>query len=195
MNFLGLKQAYLLAQLNILALCGVLLGAFGFQILANEIPCPLCVLQRVGFMLCAISMSVLLYAVRDGKFNYSLALKAHALSILCAVLGNVVAIRQILLHILPGDQGFGSPVLGLHLYTWSFVTFSVQIVASAFTMLALNPQSPTVPSQDYGRLARLSEGLLLLIVVANLVSIFASAGFAWELPGDPTQYLLFKAFK
>jgi disulfide bond formation protein DsbB len=30
------------AQLNILVLCGVLLGGFAFQFVSGELPCPLC---------------------------------------------------------------------------------------------------------------------------------------------------------
>jgi hypothetical protein len=41
----------------------------------------------------------------------------QGMAVAAAVLGAVAAGRQILLHILPSDQGFGSPVFGLHLYT------------------------------------------------------------------------------
>jgi hypothetical protein len=30
------------------------------------------------------------------------------------------------------------------------------------------------------------------IVVANLLSVIAEAGFNWDLPSDPVGYLLFK---
>ena len=39
-----------------------------------------------------------------------------------AILGTVAG-RQVLLHVLPGDPGFGTPLLGYHLYTWSFLAF------------------------------------------------------------------------
>lgn len=36
--------------------------------------------------------------------------------------------HQILLHIAtPGDPGYGPAVMGLHLYTWAFVTFAIAI--------------------------------------------------------------------
>ena len=40
-----------------------------------------------------------------------------------------------LLHILPGDPGFGSPFLGLHLYTWCLIAFISQITASGFMLI------------------------------------------------------------
>ncbi len=37
----------------------------------------------------------------------------QGMAIIAALLGALAASRQILLHILPGDPGFGSPVFGL----------------------------------------------------------------------------------
>jgi hypothetical protein len=39
----------------------------------------------------------------------------QGMAIIAAALGAVAAGRQVLLHILPGDPGFGFPVFGLHL--------------------------------------------------------------------------------
>ncbi len=44
----------LIAHLNILTICGVLAGAFVVQFGQGEFPCPLCVLQRMAMMLCAL---------------------------------------------------------------------------------------------------------------------------------------------
>ena len=43
--------------------------------------------------------------------------------------------RQILLHIMPGDPGYGSALLGYHYYTWAFFGFAVAIVATAVMLL------------------------------------------------------------
>jgi hypothetical protein len=45
------------------------------------------------------------------------------------------AARQILLHIMPGDPGYGSALLGYHYYTWAFIGFAVAIVALAVMLL------------------------------------------------------------
>jgi hypothetical protein len=37
-----------------------------------------------------------------------------------------------------------------------------------------------------------TAGVFVVIVVANLLSVIAEAGFNWDLPSDPTGYLLFK---
>jgi hypothetical protein len=42
------------------------------------------------------------------------------------------------------------------------------------------------------RLTNVTATAFLVIVVANLLSVIAEAGFNWELPSDPVGYLLFK---
>jgi len=59
----------------------------------------------------------------------------YALSILAAMVGAAGSIRQILLHIEPGDPGYGPAILGLHLYTWALVTFVIAIVGCAVMLL------------------------------------------------------------
>ena len=42
------------------------------------------------------------------------------------------------------------------------------------------------------RLGGTTGGAFIVIVVANLLSVIAEAGFKWHLPPDPVGYLLFK---
>src|SRR5258707_14181114 len=88
----------------------ILLIAFGLQFGLQELPCPLCNLQRVAFVLCGFGF---LLNLRFGAqpLHYGLAL-------LGALFGLIVSGRQVLLFILPGAGAYGSPVLGLHLYSW-----------------------------------------------------------------------------
>jgi len=41
----------------------------------------------------------------------------YALSLLAAIVGAAFSTRQILLHILPGDTGYGTALLGYHYYS------------------------------------------------------------------------------
>ena len=98
--------------LNAVALYGlalVLAAAFAAQLLLHELPCPLCLLQRILFALLAIGP---ILNIRFGPRP-----SHYALSLLTAVLGATVSTRQVLLHILPGDAGYGSALLGYHYYT------------------------------------------------------------------------------
>ena len=42
------------------------------------------------------------------------------------------------------------------------------------------------------RLTKVTAGAFVVLVVANLLSVIAEAGFHWDLPSDPVGYLLFK---
>jgi hypothetical protein len=44
----------------------------------------------------------------------------------------------------------------------------------------------------FWRITNVTAIAFLVIVVANLMSVIAEAGFNWDLPSDPVGYLLFK---
>ena len=112
--------------LNALGLYGVALVlaiAFGAQLWLHELPCPLCLLQRMQFAMLAIGP---ILNIRFGPRP-----SHYGISLLAALLGAAVAARQIFLHILPGDPGFGSALFGYHYYTWAFIGFTAAIVLIA----------------------------------------------------------------
>jgi disulfide bond formation protein DsbB len=180
----------LAATVNVWVLVLILTGAFGFQLIAGEPPCPLCVVQRIALMMCALGPLYMLRQVRDRVLTFRDLAVGNGISIISAVLGAVVSTRQVLLHILPGDQGFGSPFLGLHLYTWCLIAFISQITASGLMLIG----SAWLKEEErvHWRITNVTAGAFVVIVVANLLSVIAEAGFHWDLPSDPVEYLLFK---
>ena len=56
----------LAAALNVWVLVLILAAAFAVQIIAGELPCPLCVVQRIALMLCALGPLYILLQARDG---------------------------------------------------------------------------------------------------------------------------------
>ena len=86
-------------KLNAVALyviSAVLLVAFYFQFELGELPCPLCLLQRVAFTALAVGpVLTLRHGPRPGHYS---------LIILAALLGAAIASRQMLLHIMPGAR-------------------------------------------------------------------------------------------
>src|SRR3977135_2079584 len=102
----------LAVTLNTLGLCAialVLAAAFAAQLILGELPCPLCLLQRIQFAMLAIGpMLHVRYGPRPSHY---------ALSLLAAFAGAIVSARQIFLHIMPGDPGYGSALFGYHYYT------------------------------------------------------------------------------
>src|ERR1700756_1475927 len=119
--------ALTLNALGLYAVALVLVIAFAAQLLLNELPCPLCLLQRIQFaMLAGGPILNLLFGPRPSHY---------AVSLFTAIAGAAFATRQILLHIMPGDSGYGSALLGYHYYTWAFIGFAVAIIALAAMLL------------------------------------------------------------
>src|SRR5713226_1470815 len=119
--------AITLNALSLYAVALVLAAAFAAQLLLHELPCPLCLLQRIQFAVLAIGP---ILNVRWGPRP-----SHYALSMLAAVAGAAFSTRQILLHILPGDAGYGSALLGYHYYARALIGFAVAIVLLAAIML------------------------------------------------------------
>lgn len=101
--------------LDLVGVCFVLFFAFGVQILLHEQPCPLCILQRLAWI--GVGVGILL------NLRFGISSRHYSISLLAAIIGAAVSVRQILLHIVPGQAAFGAPILGIHLYTWSFLGF------------------------------------------------------------------------
>jgi disulfide bond formation protein DsbB len=175
--------------LNIWVLVGILAAAFAVQFWLGEPPCPLCVTQRIAFMLVGLGLLHTLLRTRTAGLTSRSIAVGQGMAIIGALVGALAASRQILLHILPDDPGFGSPVFGLHLYTWCFIAFGCQIAASAVFLIASTWLEDSVVC---GPMTTIAATAFVFVVVANLVSVIAEAGLNWDLPADPTGYLLFK---
>jgi disulfide bond formation protein DsbB len=174
--------------LGAMAVAGVLLVAFALQFAQHELPCPLCLLQRVAFVLCGFGF---LLNLRFGSQP------AHyGVTILSALFGLVASGRQVLLHIVPGDKGYGPPVLGLHLYSWAFVFFAATLLGTALLLL-LSPREVERREGRHalpmGRLSSFAAWLLILVTFANAVASFALCG-PIECPDNPTGYWLLTRF-
>ena len=162
----------------------VLLLALFLQLVLGELPCPLCLLQRVGLVATGFG---LLLNIRCGPrpLHYGLVL-------IGALFGVAAAGRQVLLHIVPGSGAYGEPFLGLHLYTWCLIFFLVAIAAVA-VMLLLEGQfaapGPAVPASP--RWVELAAVLLVAMAALCVVSTFVECG-PRECPDNPTSYWLFE---
>jgi len=181
---------YLLSMFEILAVCGVLLGAFWMQFGKGEYPCPLCIVQRMAMMLCALGPAMIVMAgLRDKEITLPTVAAGYGMSILGAVVGLAASSRQVLLHIMPGDPGYGGAVMGLHLYTWALIVFMVVLCFSGARLLLFHD---VAPQRGEGRgLPRGVLWLFGLVIAANAVAVFFEAGLHWYLPANPTSYRLF----
>ncbi|ALL39849.1 disulfide bond formation protein B [Serratia marcescens] len=170
--------------MNTLSLFGIsaaLSVAFYYQLALFDLPCPLCLLQRVGLILMGCGF---LFNVRFGikGAHYGIALFG------CVVTGSIAA-RQMFLHILPGDAGYGSTFLGLHFYTWALLSSIIAVVAIAVMMMLGKDRQvaeETFTVSLWGKLAML---LFALVIAANLVSTVLECG-GGQCVDNPTFYQL-----
>lgn len=120
----------------VVASVGLVWGAFGIQVFDDEAPCPLCLLQRLGFFaIAAGGLMNLRFGVRPGHYGITL---------LGALVVVAVSLRQISLHmcseLLTGVcTGYGAAPLGWHLYTWAFVAAIAAIVGVALLLMIPTP--------------------------------------------------------
>ena len=123
----------------VLAYCVVMLSAFFIQFVMGEFPCPLCMLQRYGMILATLGALFVIMQARRGELTTARYAQGLGIGLIGVLAGASVSVRQIELHILPGDPGYGEPFLRLHLYTWAFVTFAIVMIYIG-VMLMLMPR-------------------------------------------------------
>lgn len=176
----------------VLAYSFVMLGAFFIQFVKGEFPCPLCMLQRYGMFLSTMGALFVIMQARSGTLTASRYAQGLGMGLIGALAGAMVSLRQIALHIMPGDPGYGLPILGLHLYTWALVTFAVVLTYSGVALIFVPRSIPVAPSET-SALRWISTGVVWLFIgvaAANVVAIFFLEGFAWVLPDNPVGYHL-----
>lgn len=158
------RQLLIFRVINIaglVALLGVLTGLFDLQFVVGEQPCPQFLLQRAGLigMAAGIMMNVL-WGMRPAHY---------AVSILAAFAGGASSTRHTLLHISgPGDPGYGPVVAGFHLYTWTFLIFTVGAVGCAILLLF----SSQFSLGDSGVLHRRGALRAVCLTVATWIAVY-----------------------
>lgn len=176
--------AFALNGAGAIGLAFVLLLAHLLQLVLGELPCPLCLLQRVGLV--AVGFGLVLN-IRCGPrpLHYGLVL-------IGALFGIAAAGRQVLLHIVPGSGTYGAPFLGLHLYTWCLVFFLLAIAAVALMLLFEGQFAGAgAPLPAPPRWVELAAVALIAVTALCVVSTFLECG-PRECPDDPTSYWLFQ---
>jgi hypothetical protein len=161
----------------------VLFWAFAFQLLFHELPCPLCVLQRVGLI--GIAFGFLL------NFRFGFRPSHYAIVLTSGLFTSFVALRQIVLHVIPNTGSYGPPLFGFHLYTWVYIITMTIITITTF-LLSVDRQYQHTNDTHHGcpKITNLLFLLVTLLVVANIVSSIFECGLHAECPDNPTQYLL-----
>lgn len=177
-------SAELARKLNflfVLGIGGVLGGSLFIQFALGELPCPLCLLQRLAFVLMALGPLL--------NLRFGVRQRHYAVSMFAALFGMAVSMRQVLLHIVPGTGSYGFAVIDLHLYTWAFIFFTAALLVIA-AMLMLHPETPKddrVHSRD-DPLVRIAFVVMALIAAILAVATLSECG--WQCPDNPRSYEL-----
>ncbi len=161
-------------QLALAAIIGMLSYAFVDQLYFGELPCPLCLMQRMGFVIIGFA---LVLNIRCGAHA-----SHYGVGVIGGLVGMMVSLRQVLLHVLPGDKGFGATFLELHFYTWAFVGYLGLIAGLAILLM--------LPNREVRSRSRLANTLVILFIVlvfANLASTLLECGIG-PCADDPVQY-------
>lgn len=169
-----------LSAFGLLAVSLVLIAAFLDQFVMGELPCPLCLLQRVGFMGAALGLALnVKFGPRPGHYG---------VVILSACFGGMVSIRQILGHIVPGTGTYGSAILGLHYYSWALLVFGA-IVMGCTALLFFERQFERADpvALRATTLGIAMVGVAAALALANGVSTVLECG-AGLCPDNPVAY-------
>ena len=193
MNQLAGKLGFWAQVAFIGAYVGILSTAmFVFQFGLGEMPCPLCITQRMAMMAASLGPVYIITGALRGRLHTTRYMVGLGMAIVGAVVGMVMSTRQIELHILPGDPGYGTAIMGMHLYTWALVTFVVVLLFAGALLLFGHEFQPIAPESAWARrLAWIVVWAFIITIALNMLVVFAEEGFNLYLPDDPTRYVLF----
>ncbi|SJZ35764.1 Disulfide bond formation protein DsbB [Enhydrobacter aerosaccus] len=174
----------LILLLMLLALAGTLTAAMVLQVAFGEIPCPLCLLQRVAMFGCCFGLIQQLHAGESAHgLEWGLergSERGSGLALVFALLLLVISGRQTLLDIVPrpGHAYVGSAVLGLHMPVWS-VVIALALLLGFAVRFALFGAPRTAGGAGGAVLHRWVRGLefyVVLLCALNFVAVILQCG-------------------
>ena len=183
----GGRLGWMLPHFFLGAISVPLLAAFWVEFIWQEAPCTLCLLQRMCMLLAGMGPLWILSQQADPSRVAPLALwsRGFGVSVLAGALGLSIALRQILLHILPDDPGFSSPILGYHLYSWAFGIFVLVLLCSGGCLLFAQTLAPTTLVGKRSKITWATIGLFGALILANTLVVSYKAMAAGLAAGNP----------
>jgi disulfide bond formation protein DsbB len=168
-----LNYVYLLLVMFVIA--GILTAAMTMQYARGELPCPLCLLERVAlFGVCFGIMQ---------NFRHGFSYQNTGYSLLFAIFLLIVSVRQTLLDIYPrpGHEYIGSAIFGVHMPVWSIIIALMILIAYAIKLAVLGGDEYLNEArvEDYPLVRKLADALsayVILLCLINLVSVVLQCG-------------------
>jgi disulfide bond formation protein DsbB len=166
-----LTALFYLSMLYVVA--AILTAAMAYQYLNNEIPCPLCLLQRVALF------GVCFGVIQNFRSGYSD--RNAGWSILFTLFLLFISVRQTLINIYPreGHAYVGSAVFGIHMPVWCVLIATALLVAFGLKLTVLGGDHKfegRKPAGALGRLATAGTIFVVALCVINFASVVVQCG-------------------
>jgi disulfide bond formation protein DsbB len=166
---------YVFLLLVMLVIAGILTAAMSLQYLKGELPCPLCLLERVAML--GVCFGIML------NFRRGFSYQNTGFSLLFAIFLLVVSVRQTLLDIYPrpGHAYIGSAIVGIHMPVWSIIIALTLLTAYAIKLSILGGdeylrRAGVGAFPALKRAADILGAYVIAICVINLVSVILQCG-------------------
>ncbi|MGE0562933.1 MAG: disulfide bond formation protein B [Pseudolabrys sp.] len=175
---------------GLMAMIGVILGAYVYQFAYRELPCTLCLLQRLAMFAVAFGAAMNLMLGPHPRH--------YGVCLVSAVFGISISIRQTLLHINPyfdtaagkptlsatANPPFGQAVFGLDLYAWGVILFGTVILAVGIVQLFPSQFRKADPEPQWlTKLATIGVGIFFVVAALETLTTFLECGFS-DCPND-----------
>ena len=168
-----LNYVYLLVVMFVIA--GILTTAMTLQYANGELPCPLCLLERVAML--GVCFGIML------NFRSGFSYQNTGFSLLFAIVLLIIAVRQSLLDIYPrpGHEYIGSAIFGIHMPVWSIIIALSLLTAYAIKLSILGGdehirEADLASFPAIKKIADLLSVYVTAICVINLVSVVLQCG-------------------
>lgn len=168
-----LLSIYLLGMMAVIT--AILTAAMVLQYANGEIPCPLCLLQRVAMF--GVCFGIIL------QFRYGFSYRNTGMSMIFSLFLLIVSVRQTLLDIYPrpGHEYIGTSVFGLHMPVWSILIAVALLIAFAFQLIvwggSTQLQHKSLTHQSLLRVLAIALSLYVIAIgVINFVSVGVQCG-------------------
>lgn len=169
-----LNYTYLLLVMFVIA--GILTAAMTLQYVNGELPCPLCLLERVAML--GVCFGIML------NFRRGFSYQNTGFSLLFAIVLLVISVRQSLLDIYPrpGHEYIGSAIFGIHMPIWSIIIALALLTAYAIKLAILGDDEylREADVSEFPAIRRIADILSIYVIaicLINLVSVVLQCGF------------------
>ncbi|MBP9722190.1 MAG: disulfide bond formation protein B [Gammaproteobacteria bacterium] len=168
------RLSYLLWLAIIALIMVVIITAMYFQYFDSELPCPLCLCQRLCFL--GVAYAAIMHFKGFNRLKYT------GIGLLFTALLLAVSIKQSLLDICgtKGHAWVGSAFFGIHMPIWSFLISMFILLLLAFDLIFLtkntNQNSDEYP--DLKLCATILSWIIVGLCAINFISVFIQCGIS-----------------